>query len=304
MTPIRFSKLDHEERWEVYGASRASLVHGRNGAPGRDYLLWERGLDEGTIADFRLGYVPLTVDHPFAGRIVMPIFDAYSGLLALSLRPIFKVLRLKDREVVAIDPKSDGQSYSYVDEYGSMKSIPYGEVMDVGDPDPKYWNESFSKGEHLYGMQLAKYEIVRKGFAILVEGQFDVMAMHAYGFKNTVGICGGAFTPIHAMLMRRWTRQVVLLFDGDRAGQGHAMKAKEILDAYCVRRQVQKEIKKKWQVPPQAGPLAVHMKYAIANLPDKHDPDSYLMQHGSYLMKRLVYDAMAQNSMTIPKEAA
>lgn len=305
MIPIRFAKLESKERDLIYGASRIALCQKREGLLGKDYLLWERGLDEGTIAKFRLGYVPFSYDHAFAGRIVMPIFDAYSDLLALSCRPIYKSMTLKDKVVVAIGPKTDGKQYSYTDEQGRIASVPYGDVLGISDPDPKYWNESFSKGEHFFGLQLAKCDIVRFGFVILVEGQFDVMMMHALGFTNTIGLCGGAFTPIHAMLLRRWTKQVVILLDGDKAGRAHAQKVKDILDVYGFRAQQRpEEPKKKWEKPPERrGPIVMNVKYAIVTLPEEDDPDTFLKRNGSFAMRRMIYDAMAQASLIIPRNA-
>ena len=73
---IKLSRLSSAERMKIYGASRISLCQRIAGGPGRDYLLRERMLDWGTIAGFRLGFVPFNVNNPFAGRVVFTVYDS------------------------------------------------------------------------------------------------------------------------------------------------------------------------------------------------------------------------------------
>ena len=255
--PIRFGKLDQEERWDVFGNSQKWLCSDE-GIDARKFLLDRRQLDLGTVAEFRVGYVPLRIDHDFAGRLVMPIFDCYNNLLALSVRPL-----LEDKE----------------------------ELKKVG----KYWNESYDKGNHLFGLNLAKYWIVKWGFAILVEGQMDTMAMHSFGMPNTVGVLGGAFTPFHAMLIKRWTNQLVLLFDGDAAGRADVVRAREILSYYD------------YQSPGRRKPRNV-FKHMAVKLPGESDPNDYLCKKGSLGMKEEIMRAngdavsMGAHKLAIPDE--
>lgn len=291
--PIRIEggRLSDAERHKIYGISRISLCQKESGKMGRDYLIRKRGIDVETIANFRLGYVPFNYDHPFAGRIVMPIFDDYADLIALSVRPIFEILQLPgDKSQVAVDVKPNGDRLDYLDEQGMPQSILRDQVIGVTDPEQKYWNESYPKGEALFGMHIAKYSIIKWGFAIVVEGQMDVFNMHAHGLTNTVGVLGGVFTPIHAMLLKRWTSQVAFIMDGDMAGRNHTQKAQEVMRIYDTLR------------IGSGAPQKAHMFDSCAVLmPNDVDPDSFLRLHGSYLMRSLIAEEMLKVNMVVPK---
>jgi DNA primase len=232
---IRMSKLEWKTRQDYYSASRIFLCQDEEGRPGREYLLNERGLDWETIGKFRLGYMPFCTDTSFGGRIIMPIFNMYDELLALSARPA-----TGDKEI----------------------------LKDVG----KYWNESFTKGEHLYGLNFAKYAIGRSNHVIVVEGQMDVLAMHSYGFNNTVGILGGAFTHIHGMLLKRFCQNIIVMMDGDKAGQEHAKKFQEPLSKLC--------------------PKGSDVKWCVVQLTgEEKDPDMFLKRHGAKELRNTIYEA-------------
>ncbi len=172
-----------------------------------------------------------------------------------------------------------------MDPYGHLLTLSVRPLIDLR---PKYWNESFVKGEQLYGLWLAKYGICRMGFAVVVEGQLDVCMMHAHGFDNTVGLMGGAFTPIQAQSLRRWTRQVVFLMDGDQAGKEASERAKEILDYYQFNR----------------SDDARAFRYAIADMPAKDDisdPAKFLRRLGSLEMRKLIANPMRLAGLAIPE---
>jgi DNA primase len=82
----------------------------------------------------------------------------------------------------------------------------------------------FDKSRTLYGLDMAKGEIRKRGFAYIVEGYYDVMAMHAAELPNTVAPCGTALTAEHIKLLQRYTDTVVLVMDGDKAGKSAAEK--------------------------------------------------------------------------------
>jgi DNA primase len=261
--PIRLRAIDPDERMQIFGSSQISLCSSA-GAVARNFLL-EREIDTMTMADFRLGYVPLSIDHAFSGRVVMPIFDAYSNLLALSVRPA-----TNDKHIL--------------EEFG-----------------PKYWNESYEKGQHLFGLNLAKHWIIRWRFAIIVEGQMDVIAMHSFGLRNTIGVLGGAFTPAQAMLLKKWTSQIVVMFDGDAAGKKHTERCMEILDYYAARSQ---------------GGLGLGvLKYAAVTLDDVEeadaknpgkkivikDPNDHLCRYGSYSMRQAIAERATACKLVLPQ---
>ncbi len=105
-----------------------------------------------------------------------------------------------------------------------------GRVIDQGEP--KYLNSSdssyFSKGKLLYGFEASRMAIAREKSAILVEGYLDLLALAQAGIVNVVATCGTAFTPDQARLIRRGAPNVVLLFDGDKAGLKAAVRSADI----------------------------------------------------------------------------
>lgn len=104
-----------------------------------------------------------------------------------------------------------------------------GRVM--GDGEPKYLNSPetkiFDKSRNLYGLNFARTS--RAKYMLICEGYVDVIAMHQAGFTNAVASLGTAFTSQHAMLLKRYTDQVVLTYDSDGAGVKAALRAIPIL---------------------------------------------------------------------------
>lgn len=113
-----------------------------------------------------------------------------------------------------------------------------GRVM--GDAKPKYLNSPetkiFDKSRNLYGLNIARTS--RKSYLIVCEGYMDVIAMHQAGFTNAVASLGTALTSGHASLMRRYTKEVLLTYDSDEAGQKAALRGIPILKAAGIRPRV------------------------------------------------------------------
>lgn len=101
----------------------------------------------------------------------------------------------------------------------------------MGDGKPKYLNSPetkiFDKSRNLYGLNAARS--TRKNYLILCEGYMDVIAMHQAGFTNAVASLGTALTSGHASLLKRYTKEVLLLYDSDEAGIRAALRAIPIL---------------------------------------------------------------------------
>ncbi len=100
-----------------------------------------------------------------------------------------------------------------------------GRVMGKGEP--KYLNSPeticFDKSRNLYGLNFAR--ITKEKYMLLCEGYMDVIAMHQAGFTNAVASLGTAFTSQHAMLLKRYTNEVILVYDSDEAGTKAALRA-------------------------------------------------------------------------------
>lgn len=113
-----------------------------------------------------------------------------------------------------------------------------GRVM--GDAKPKYLNSPetkiFDKSRNLYGLNIARTS--RKPYLIICEGYMDVISMHQAGFNNAVASLGTALTSGHASLMSRYTKEVLLTYDSDEAGQKAALRGIPILKAAGIRPRV------------------------------------------------------------------
>lgn len=101
-------------------------------------------------------------------------------------------------------------------------------VLDPKDEGAKYINSPetpiYHKGKFLYALDSAKVEIKKKGYAILVEGQMDAISSHQADVKNVIATSGTALTPDQLKLLSRYTNNLVLAFDMDKAGQTAAMR--------------------------------------------------------------------------------
>ncbi len=110
-----------------------------------------------------------------------------------------------------------------------------GRVM--GDGLPKYLNspetEIFDKSRNLYGLHIARR--TRKSYMLLCEGYMDVISLHQAGFDNAVASLGTALTGLQANLLARYTKEIVITYDSDGAGQKAAVRAIPILKEAGIR---------------------------------------------------------------------
>jgi len=129
----------------------------------------------------------------------------------------------------------------------------------MGADEPKYLNSpetpAYTKGQHLYGLFQAKDDIRKKKFAILVEGYLDLIALYQYGITNVAASLGTAFTPEQSKLLSRFTKRVVINYDGDSAGVKAARRAIEHL-------------------------LPQDFDIKVLVLPDGKDPDDFIRENG------------------------
>ena len=110
------------------------------------------------------------------------------------------------------------------------------------DEQRKYINSpetpAYIKGRVIFGLDLARDEITKRGHAVLMEGQFDVITAHQFGVQNAVASSGTALTEEQVRLLKRFTDEVLLVFDADRAGRAAAFKAVELASAHQMRTRV------------------------------------------------------------------
>ncbi len=147
-----------------------------------------------------------------------------------------------------------------------------GRVLDTGEP--KYLNSPetplFVKGQELYGLYEARAGIRERGYALVVEGYMDVVALAQSGFGNAVATLGTACTLDHVKKLLRFTDHIVFSFDGDAAGRRAASRALEAALA-------------------QASDLRT---FRFLFLPPEHDPDSYVRAHGAEAFEKFVQTAV------------
>jgi DNA primase len=110
------------------------------------------------------------------------------------------------------------------------------------DEPRKYINSpetpAYIKGRVIFGLDLARDEIAGRGHAVLMEGQFDVITAHQFGVQNAVASSGTALTDDQVRLLKRFTDELLLVFDSDRAGRSAAFKAVELAAAHQMRTRV------------------------------------------------------------------
>jgi len=238
------------------------------GAAARAYLAG-RGLDRTCIDRFGVGFAPDRWDavaRTLSAEGVAPEIGERAGLL------------------------SARTSGGYYDRLRGRITFPIhdvrGRVLGFGgratkpEQQPKYLNTPetalFHKREALYGLPLALEASRRADLLVVVEGYFDLVALHRAGIEEGVATCGTALTPDHGKALRRRVRQVVLLFDGDRAGERALTGALGVL-------------------------LPHGLRVRAASLPGGDDPDTFLAREGEAALRGLVDRAPAALELVIAR---
>lgn len=127
-----------------------------------------------------------------------------------------------------------------MDQYGETIAImgrslyPQDELDSLGLS--KYYNSFYEKSNNLFGLNLAQGSIVKKGFAYVVEGNFDVIMCHQNGVKNVVGTSNASLSGKQYILLNRYAEKIVMMFDNDEAGQLGAQRAQEKYDQVFVKK--------------------------------------------------------------------
>jgi DNA primase len=242
--------IDRRRVIAVLGAADAfyrDQLSGEPGARAREFLV-ERGFEDDIVRRFGLGFAPDSWDAA-QQHLTSQGFDEeeleVAGLVKRRDTGKGTYDRLRHRVVFPIRDLR-GQTIAFG-----------GRVIDEGEP--KYLNSpetpTFNKGRTLYGLYEGRDAIGETGFALLVEGYFDLLACAQYGLRNTVAPLGTAFSQDHAKLLARFTRKAVVAFDGDTAGQAAAERTVGIF-------------------------LGQGFQVNVVRLPAGHDPDSYLHAEG------------------------
>jgi DNA primase len=225
----------------------------------RNYLV-SRGFDGATADEYAIGFAPARWDAVAANlgknRIKGEV-GVQAGLLSERKSGQGHYDRLRGRLTFPIE-----------DVRGRV--VGFGGRALEADQEPKYWNTPetpvFHKRQAFYGYPAALEPIRRAGRVILCEGYFDRIAFARAGMGEALATCGTALTTEHGAQIRRRTREVVLVFDGDSAGQQATEKALAVL-------------------------LPHGLRVRAALIPGGADPDDYLNKEGEEALRRLVDDA-------------
>lgn len=180
----------------------------------------ERGLTNETIRAWNLGLAP----------------EGWRGLLEKAGELGFTP---KELAAAGLVKEADEKPGTWYDRFRNRLMFPIrdvagrtvaftGRALDKDD-QAKYLNspetDLFKKSEILFGMDKAKDSIRARGFAILVEGQFDLLLLHQAGFTNTIAISGTALSSVHLSLIKRYADNLLLALDADKAGLSAAMRS-------------------------------------------------------------------------------
>lgn len=223
------------------------VLAGEQGQAARDYLT-KREISPETIATFRLGYA----------------LDAWNQVEDYLLQKGFAAETIKASGLIK---RSETQNRFY-DLFRQRIIFPifqYNQDVvgfggrSLGESIPKYLNtaetELFSKRKNLYGLAQARESIREKNTAFLVEGYMDCIKLQQAGIKNVVASLGTALTEEQARLLRRYAEKIVVLYDGDEAGQRETLRAITVL-------------------------RGAELKVEIVSLPPGKDPDDYIDCYG------------------------
>ena len=227
-----------------------------------------RGLSGEIAKAFGLGY------SPEGWRTLAGVFPDYADPLLVE-----SGLVIDNTEEAADGSKGETKRY---DRFRDRVMFPIrnvkGECIGFGgrvldNSLPKYLNSPetpvFSKGRELYGLYEARQAIRDKGYSLVTEGYMDVVALAQWGFGNAVATLGTACTADHVQKLFRATDSVIFSFDGDKAGVRAAHKALAAA------------------VPFATDTRSVKFLF----LPEEHDPDSFIREHGAEAFEKYVLNA-------------
>ena len=256
------SRYHQQERLWALHKEAARFYHGKLYAPegkaALEYALG-RGMPKATLTTFGIGYAP----------------DTWSSLVDALRKKGYTDQELRDSGLVTVSKKNgnlfdrfrDRLMFPIIDVRGNVIGFG-GRIMKKDDNAAKYLNSPetliFNKRKNLFALNLAKKS--KLGYLILVEGYMDAIALHQYGFDCAVASLGTALTEDSANLLSKYTDQVVLIYDGDKAGQNATQRAIPILEK-------------------------VGLQVKVLQMRDAKDPDEFLHKFGADKFKLLLEES-------------
>ena len=256
--------VHNDDREKYYEVNREAarffyknLTEGKN--PGYSYIAG-RGIEDRTIKKFGLGYAP----------------DSWDALYNH-----FKAKGVDEKILVELGLLSEKDG-KYFDKFRNRVIFPIintaGKVIGFGgralsdQQMPKYLNSPenkvFQKKNNLYALNITRQDIGKEGMAIIVEGYMDVISLYQNGVTNVAASLGTALTENQAKLVNRYTKNVVLSYDADAAGQKAALRGIDVLKGE-------------------------NCKVKVLHVTDGKDPDEYVKKNGKEAFMKLITKALS-----------
>ena len=244
----------HQEAAKFY---HAILMTTKMGEEARQYL-YDRGLDDEVLRHFQIGLAPAEGNY---------LLQSVSGKFSENILADSGLFHISDRGIM-YDAFQDRIMFPLSDDTGRVIAFSgrlWREPVEGAKPQGKYKNSRgtllFNKSYELYHLDKAKQVAKRNHELYLMEGFMDVIAAYRAGIENAVASMGTALTQEHVAHLSKFTKKVILAYDGDKAGRLATAKALEVLDKHEVE---------------------------VVQIPDQMDPDEYLNKNSPQALADLL----------------
>ncbi|MEW4618361.1 DNA primase [Streptococcus australis] len=244
----------HQEAAKFY---HAILMTTKMGEEARQYL-YDRGLDDEVLRHFQIGLAPAEGNY---------LLQSVSGKFSENILADSGLFHISDRGIM-YDAFQDRIMFPLSDDTGRVIAFSgrlWREPVEGAKPQGKYKNSRgtllFNKSYELYHLDKAKQVAKKNHELYLMEGFMDVIAAYRAGIENAVASMGTALTQEHVAHLSKFTKKVILAYDGDKAGRLATAKALEVLEKQEVE---------------------------VVQIPDQMDPDEYLNKNSPQALADLL----------------
>lgn len=244
----------HQEAAKFY---HAILMTTKMGEDARQYL-YDRGLDDEVLRHFQIGLAPAEGNY---------LYQSVSGKFSEKIMAESGLFHISDMGTI-YDAFQDRIMFPLSDDTGRVIAFSgrlWREPVEGAKPQGKYKNSRstllFNKSYELYHLDKAKQVAKKNHELYLMEGFMDVIAAYRAGIENAVASMGTALTQEHVAHLSKFTKKVILAYDGDKAGRLATAKALEVLDKHEVE---------------------------VVQIPDQMDPDEYLNKNSPQALAELL----------------
>jgi len=244
----------HQEAAKFY---HAILMTTKMGEEARQYL-YDRGLDDEVLRHFQIGLAPAEGNY---------LYQSVSGKFSEKIMAESGLFHISDMGTI-YDAFQDRIMFPLSDDTGRVIAFSgrlWREPVEGAKPQGKYKNSRstllFNKSYELYHLDKAKQVAKKNHELYLMEGFMDVIAAYRAGIENAVASMGTALTQEHVAHLSKFTKKVILAYDGDKAGRLATAKALEVLDKHEVE---------------------------VVQIPDQMDPDEYLNKNSPQALAELL----------------